>query len=53
MDDGMQNKEFTDRKRIYSKGMMAALNHPMRVTLYDLIREGVSTTPEMVSSSVI
>ena len=28
------------KSRIYSTGMMAALNHPMRITLFDLIREG-------------
>ncbi|MHA2252774.1 MAG: winged helix-turn-helix domain-containing protein [Candidatus Kariarchaeaceae archaeon] len=44
------------REKIYSTGVMAALNHPIRLTLYNLIQEGNQTstgqeegitTPEM------
>lgn len=33
--------------RFYATGKLSALNHPMRITLYELIREGARTAPEM------
>lgn len=35
--------------RYYSSGMMTVLNHPMRIALYDLIREGAKSAPEMAA----
>lgn len=38
------------RKRLYSSGHLTAINHPLRISLLEFIKEGIKTTPELADA---
>lgn len=38
------------RKRLYSSEHLTAINHPLRISLLEFIKEGIKTTPELADA---